>query len=119
MATFPGPTTSPAAPNPSYGSQKQSQPNIKVVKFGDGYEKRLTFGLNQNPKVWSLEWSNISEADSDTIEDFLDARNGAESFDWTPLDETTAYKWVCESWTKSVPYTGRATIQASFRQVFE
>lgn len=113
MATFPAITA-------SYGATKSSAPVVRRVQFGDGYEQRLTFGLNQNPKEWSLTWNNISEANADTIEAFLDARaaDGA-SFDWTPPDEVTAYKWVCASWNKSIAYAGRATISAVFSQVFE
>jgi len=112
MATFPSIT-------PTYGAQKTSQPNVRQVQFGDGYSQRLTVGLNQDPKVWSLTWE-VSETDADTIETFLDARaaDGA-SFDWTPPAETTAYKWICYDWSKSIPYLNRATIQASFTQVFE
>ena len=43
MATFPNIT-------PSYGAQKNSSPKLRTVFFGDGYENRFTFGLNQNPK---------------------------------------------------------------------
>lgn len=113
MATFPAVT-------PAYGARKTSNPKLRTAKFGDGYEQRVSFGLNQNPKEWDLTWQNISEADADTIETFLNARavDGA-SFDWTPPDEATAYKWVCEQWSKTIPYTGRATISATFRQVFE
>ena len=112
MATFPSIT-------PTYGAQKTSQPKVRQVQFGDGYSQRLTVGLNQDPKVWSLTWE-VSETDADTIETFLNARaaDGA-SFDWTPPDEATAYKWICYDWSKSIPYLSRATIQASFTQVFE
>jgi len=113
MATFPAITA-------SYGAQKSSKPKMRMTQFGDGYEQRTTFGLNQNPKEWSLTWQNITEANADTIEAFLDARaaDGA-SFDWTPPDTATSYKWVCQQWDKTIPYTGRATITATFRQVFE
>lgn len=113
MATFPAVT-------PAYGAQKTSNPKLRTAKFGDGYEQRVSFGLNQNPKRWDLTWQNITEANADTIETFFNARavDGA-SFDWTPPDEATTYKWVCEEWSKTIPYTGRATISATFRQVFE
>ena len=113
MATFPAITA-------SYGAEKRSAPALRTVQFGDGYQQRLTYGLNQNPKEWSLTWNNISEANADTIEAFLDARAAdSASFDWTPPDEVTAYKWVCPSWSKSITYAGRATISATFQQVFE
>jgi phage-related protein len=113
MATFP-------AIQPSYGAEKKSQPKLQVISFGDGYEQRVSFGINQNPKVWSLSWVNITEANSDTIEAFLDARaaDGA-YFDWQPPDQATSSKWVCPEWNKSISYTGRATITATFREVFE
>lgn len=103
---------------PTYGAQKISQPRVRIAQFGSGYSQRSTFGLNQNPKTWNLTW-NVSEADADTIEAFLDARGGAEAFEWTPLAETTEYKWICRQWEKTIPYVGRATITATFEQVFE
>lgn len=113
MATFPAVT-------PSYGAQKSSRPQMRIARFGDGYEQRTSFGINQNPKEWNLSWQNISEADADSIETFLDARAAdGSSFDWTPPDESTSYKWVCMEWDKQINYTGRATITAMFRQVFE
>lgn len=113
MATFPD-------ISPNYRATKASRPTNRVVKFGDGYEQVLRFGLNQNPKTWTLTWENITETQSDTIETFLDARadDGA-AFDWTPPDDSTAYKWRCDEWVKSIPYANLATISATFRQVFE
>jgi len=112
MATFPSIT-------PTYGIQKSSAPATRTVRFGDGYEQRTLLGLNQNPKVFSLTF-NVSETDSDTIETFLDARAAdSASFDFTPPGEASSSKFVCESWNKTIPYLNRATIQATFRQVFE
>ncbi len=112
MAVFPSIT-------PTYGVQKSSAPVTRKVQFGDGYEQRLTFGLNQNPKSFSLTFE-VSETDADTIETFLDARaSDNASFDFTPPGEGSTSKFVCEQWTKSIPYLNRATIQATFRQVFE
>jgi phage-related protein len=50
----------------------------------------------------------------------LDARAADNAnFDFTPPGEGSASKFVCEQWSKSIPYLNRATIQATFRQVFE
>ena len=111
MATFPSIT-------PTYGTRKTNSPIVKTTQFGDGYQQRVQFGLNQNPKVFSLTF-NVSETDADTIETLLDARGGTESFDFTPPGETSSSKFICRSWTKSMPYNNRATINATFEEVFE
>ena len=112
MATFPAIT-------PTYGVQKRSQPNTKTVKLGDGYEHRLLFGLNQNPKIFNLTFE-VSETDADTIETFLDARAvDSASFTFTPPGESSSSQFVCEAWNKSIPYLNRARVQVTFREVFE
>ena len=114
MATFPD-------IKPSYGTRKKNAPVSRTVRFADGYEHRIIFGLaqNQNPKVFNFT-INVSETDADTIETFLDARAlDKQSFDYQPAGESSSSKFVCESWTKSIPYLNRATIQATFREVFE
>ena len=114
MATFPSIT-------PKYGQRKISAPLTRVVRFADGFEQRILFGLasHQNPKVFNLTFE-VSETDADTIETFLDARAlDNASFDFTPPGEASSSKFVCENWSKQIPYVNRATIQATFREVFE
>ena len=187
MATFPSIT-------PTYGQQKRSAPNTRTIRFADGYEHRILFGLaqHQNPKLYNLTF-NVSEEEADVIEAFLDSRaNDSASFTFTPPgegftktgtysqsgttttititnhglaigDEVTidytsgsavdgvfvvvtaadsntftvtaaasatnsgnvsvtlsgASQYVCENWSKSIPYNNRATIQTTFREVFE
>ena len=112
MATFP-------SIDPTYGTRKTNQPNIRITQFGDGYQQRVQFGLNQNPKIFNLTF-NVSETDADTIETFLDARAAnQDSFDFTPPAEASSSKFICKSWTKSIPYNERATINATFEEVFE
>jgi|TARA_R100000773_G_C4217056_1_gene115598 phage-related protein len=102
---------------PEYALRKNNAPKTRVVAFGDGFEQRLTFGINQNPKTFNLTF-NVSETDSDTIETFLDARGGVESFTYT-IPTESSMSFVCSSWTKSIPYNNRSKITATFRQVFE
>ena len=114
MATFP-------SIQPTYGTRKNNAPISRTVRFADGYEHRIVFGLaqNQNPKIFNLTF-NVSETDADTIETFLDARaEDQASFTFTPPNESSSSQFVCESWSKQVRYTNRATINATFRQVFE
>ena len=112
MATFP-------SYNPQYSATKRSQPQQRVTQFGDGYQQRTSFGLNQDAKVWNLTF-NVKDSDADIIETFLEARgkDGA-SFDWSPPDETTTYKWICRGFGREMFDSDRSRITASFEQVFE
>ena len=123
MATFP-------SIKPKYGQKKASAPKVRTITFADGYEHRLNFGLtqHQNPKVFNLTY-DVSETEADEIEAFLDARanaagkpNDSDSFNFPSgflPEESDTMKFVCERWTKSIPYNNRATIKAAFREVFE
>jgi len=113
MAAFP-------SIEPSYPVKKSSNPRTRTVTFGDGYEHRFLFGLNQNPKEFSLIWKDLSETDSDTIETFLDARaNDGDSFTYTPPNESSSMQFKCPKWSKNMNYSNLATINATFVQVFE
>ena len=123
MATFNDATlgTTTGGTTPTYGVQKSSAPKTRIVRFADGYEHRILLGIadHQNPKIFNFTFE-VSESDADKIESFLDTRAiNNESFDFTPPAESTSGKFVCGSWTKSIMYNNRATIRATFRQVFE
>ena len=112
MATFP-------AYRPLYSASKKSEPAIRTIQFGDGYQQRLTVGLHQNPKEWNLTF-DVTDAEAAEIEAFLDARAAdAASFDWAPPDGTTTYKWICPSWNRELYEFQRSRITVTFRQVFE
>jgi len=103
---------------PSFEAQQLSQPRTRKVQFGDGYQQRLRFGLNTDPKEWSLTFSNRTDAERDNIIAFLQARAGVESFDWTP-PQGTAGKFICEKWDLGLSNCNNNQIRATFTQVFE
>ena len=74
MATFP-------ITNPVYNTRINARPKVNTLSFGDGFEQRLTEGLNQNPLSVNLTFE-LSQTDADTAITFLNARveDGA-SFD--------------------------------------
>ena len=121
MATFDDATvgTSTGATTPDFGARRKSEPRIRTAKFGDGYEQRIAFGINQDPKTWDLRWSALSNSNADAIETFFEARNGVESFDWSPIEDSDTYKWVCRSWQREHQYADISTITATFEEVFE
>ena len=80
---------------------------------------RLSIDMGSNSIGWCV--FKLDDNDKDAkgrIESFLDARGGVESFDFTPPGDSSG-KYICRNWSKSIPYLNRATIQATFEQVFE
>ena len=104
---------------PSYTATENSAPAVRTVSFNEGYEKRLQFGLQRDPKSWNLSFANRDNTERDNIITFLEARKGLEAFNWTPPGESSSSKFICQSWSKSIPYLNRATIQATFEEVAE
>jgi phage-related protein len=103
---------------PDYGATYDNKPDVRVSKFGDGYEQRQANGLNSLRKTWQLKFSLRSNTEADAITAFLGARAAVESFDWTDVDGA-AGKYVCRSWNRSKDRFNLNTITATFEQVFE
>jgi phage-related protein len=103
---------------PSFEATESSKPRVRKFAAGDGYEQRIRFGLNTDPKEWSLVFSNRDDTERDDITAFLDARGGYESFDWTP-PRGSAGKYVCEEWQVTLSNCNNNQIRATFREVYE
>ena len=121
MATFDDSTlgTTTGATTPTYSSVENASPRNITVQFGDGYKSRNAFGLNQNPKLYSLTFV-VSVSDGDKILAFLDERaKDTASFTFTPPHTSTARQFFCDSYRRTNVYLNRVTIQATFEEVFQ
>lgn len=103
---------------PDYGVSVDVQPDVRVTKFGDGYEQRQANGINTMKKNWTLQFSLRTDAEADQITTFLEARAAVQSFDWTDINGV-AGKYVCRSWSRNKERFNLNTISAKFEQVFE
>jgi len=112
MAAFP-------IANPKYNYTVSRQPAVNVVSFGDGFEQRLTEGLNQNPITLNLKF-DLSQTQSTTAVDFLNARitDGA-SFTFLVPNENVTKNFVCLAYNTAIPVLNRVTLTCSFKEVFE
>ena len=112
MATFP-------ITNPVYNTRINARPKVNTLSFGDGFEQRLTEGLNQNPLSVNLTFE-LSQTDANTAITFLNARvdDGA-SFDYTLPSESSSRKFVCTSFPRTIPFLNRVRLSCVFREVFE
>ena len=90
-----------------------------IILRHDKLEKELSSG-NINPKSYNLRFENITEAQSDTIETFLDARIAdGDYFNWQAPDEASTSKYRALNRTKTIDNPGLATITVTFNEVFE
>ena len=103
---------------PNFPIGESSQPRAHKFQAGDGYEQRIRFGLNTDPKEWDLQFNNRSDAEREQIVGFLETEAGVTAFDWTS-PRGIAGKYVCESWSTNMTNDGFNDITAKFRQVFE
>jgi phage-related protein len=104
--------------SPSYGVNLTMRPNVKRVSFGDGYEQRQTFGINNQPEVWSLEFRGRTSGDAQAIDVFLREAGSVNSFEWTSPSDTNG-RFVCDEWSRSKDEPDAETVRATFRQVFD
>lgn len=100
----------------SYTASQASRPSTRIVRFADGYEQRLTFGLNADLKVWSLQFNTRTNDQTAQIKGFFEARRGVESFSWTDPYGAIGY-YVCEEWNVAHVSFNNNDISAVFRQV--
>ncbi|MCB1928291.1 MAG: phage tail protein [Rhodocyclaceae bacterium] len=102
----------------SYGSALDEAPRVEAISFGDGYEARVGQGINQDPRRWSLVFTNKPTPVADALVSFLRARGALESFDWTDPEDNPG-RWVCRAWNSQPTSPRHRTITCEFHEVFE
>ena len=115
MATFPN-------FQPTYNSSENVKQDFVQFDLGDGYQQRLIFGLPANKRLRTFNYKfELSKTDAATINTFLDERFDAsmESFNFTPVDETTAIKVICTGRRSTIPFKNRVSLNLNFLQVAE
>jgi len=112
--TFPS-----SVPNPLYNMRITPNPSVNVVSFGDGFEQRLTEGLNNNSLSVNLVFE-LSQTQANVAITFLNERitDGA-SFVYQLPNESSSRKFVCDSFPSTIPFVNRVRLTCTFREVFE
>lgn len=101
---------------PDVGSTQTVEPRVLLAPYGDGYEQRVQDGINHIKEVWELSFT-CGPAVSLEILDFLRARGGWQSFNWTSPDGLVGL-WVCRKWTHNRKVgEGIRQISATFEKV--
>ncbi|EEO7835210.1 phage tail protein [Salmonella enterica] len=95
--------------------QVDSEPQVSVVKFGDGYEQRRASGINNDLKRYSVT-IRVDRGDGPALEGFLSQHNGVKAFLWTPPYGYRQIKVVCRKWSVKAGLL-KTTFTATFEQV--
>lgn len=103
--------------SPDVGMGKRVNYTVHEAALGDGYSTRLSVINNKGQKV-NLSWTQLTFAQADDLEDFFDAKAGAEPFLYGPPNWGQALPWVCKTWDRT--HEGMwETVSATFERVFD
>ncbi len=102
-----------------YSAQKTVKPQVRSVKYGDGYEQRLTWGMNQKPATWVLSFNLRSLTEANEIEEFFSDLNGVDTFDWTPPDAVASKKFIAREWSKTIQRGNWWDISVTIEETFD
>lgn len=96
------------------GMNIESEPRVRSVRFGDGYEQRRPDGLNSLLNKYSITLSP-KNADGQIIRAFLEKHAGVTAFFWKPPHQTHMITVLCRKWSFSVGAL-RTEVTAEFEE---
>jgi len=99
---------------PDWQAKKKKKPEVSTISFGDGYAQRTAIGANVLREEHSLSFSG-DYTKIKAIDEFLDARDGNEEFEWTTPSGATK-EFYCEEWDADFSTFANATLSATFIQ---
>jgi phage-related protein len=107
---------------PSYQTQANFEPKVSVIKYGDGYEKRVSDQINFNLLNFELNFDGLTLDECTAILHFFSARSAKTAFIYYPsapytVATTDAKLFVCRRWGSSNPFFNNFSIKATFEEV--
>jgi phage-related protein len=106
---------------PSYTSTVQHKPMITTIRFGNGYEQRISKSINPDLKNLQLNFDQRTLREARAILHFLKTRGAVQSFAYNPGDiysETTyRTRYVCREWDTTFTFKENYSIRAKFEEV--
>ena len=104
---------------PSYASSSTFAPIVKVIKFGDGYEQRVTPNINNNLLKIDLRFDLRTDQESRAMLHFLHARAGLDAFIFEPPNPLNSEKdqfFVCRGWNNTFNFFDNQSMSLTFEQ---
>jgi phage-related protein len=104
---------------PDFTAEHKYKSNTNTFMYGEGYTKRLKFGLNAQTESWNLQLRNRTNTERNQIRTFLRQARGQTAFMWTDPLTGVPGKYTCTDWTTTFNNHNNNDIQTSFKKVFE
>lgn len=102
---------------PDYNSLTNHVPRVKSIQFGDGYEQRASDGIYNQLLEFDLDFNLRSLREAHAILHFFYARNGTESFFFTPnAPYAIRKKFTCREWQHNEVYADNHSIKAKIKE---
>lgn len=103
---------------PAYNTTFDVSPRVKIIQFGDGYEQRVKDGVNNVLLKIDLIFDNLDFREAAAICHFLYARNGTDSFYFTPPSPySTLKRFVARNYQHRLISYDNHQISAKFEEV--
>lgn len=91
---------------------------LRAAQFGDGYRQVAADGINNRTQVWQLSFAG-KEPRIAAVKAFLDARQGAERFYWTPPLESAPRLFTAGAYSVQAQGKGLYTLAVTFTESFQ
>jgi len=111
---------------PDKALTKNSAPRVLIASFGDGYEQRISDGVNVLDETYSLTFNTRAKADIDDIVLFLDTQKGVNKFLLTLPDTNNTtrtgerdVKVVSTNYSTLYEYDNFYSLTLALKRVFE
>ncbi len=102
---------------PDQDASAAMQVKLRSFSFGDGYTQDIADGLNAVSGVYTLNFTNRTQATVQAMDDFFTNQAGA-PFTWVnPRGQTIKVK--CLQWIPSYIVSTACSMSATFTQSFE
>jgi phage-related protein len=97
----------PTTPYPNTQLDHEWVPNTEVIRFGDGYTQRYTLGINAETKTYTLQYTNLTKTERDTIYNFIVNRKGRQAFAFQLFGETAWKFFICYDGLRETVHSGQ------------
>ena len=103
---------------PDYNLQVSNAPRVHSIKFGDGYEQRITHGINNSLMNLPVTFNNRTEEETVAIAHFLADKEAKHPFYFrVPEPHNVIKKFVCKQWASTLVFENNFNTTATFEEV--